>query len=432
VVVDSLTFGTGVSLEKLQSLRDPILQLRIQQETQQQGQLDAFVTAMQLAQVLFSGTSTDIGTQISNFFGSLNQLSTDPTNLSLRQGVLTAAGNLANAFHSAASNLTSQRNNLGPNVVQAVQQVNVLTSQIGQLNGQIANLQNLNQEASALVDKRDVLIGQLSSLIDVSAIKSDNGLTLTTSNGTALVAGEQSFPLTTQTDVSGVQHIFSLGSDITAKLTSGSLAGLLEVRDQKIPALLSNLDTLAAGLANALNTANQSGFDLNGTAGGNLFVPPPAGGQGAAASIAVQITGFLSRRADACGLCREHHRCRPSLCGGGRIGGGSDSEVGSGTRPAVDRLRQIIEGSGQRTADQDFVGRTGKGGHELVGRGAYLHGIGGGRLGRSTQGSAGSPAQVRPAADSVPVVTLIKLLLMAPESLRKICTGVAVNTCPPL
>jgi flagellar basal body rod protein FlgB len=38
---------TGVSLENTASIRDPILQLRIQQETGTQGELSAFVNAMQ-------------------------------------------------------------------------------------------------------------------------------------------------------------------------------------------------------------------------------------------------------------------------------------------------------------------------------------------------------------------------------------------------
>jgi flagellar hook-associated protein 1 FlgK len=87
-----------------------------------------------------------------------------------------------------------------------------------------------------------------------------------------------------------VQHIFAQGSDITGKLTSGKLAGLLAVRDQKIPGILADLDTLAAGLANAINTAHRAGFDLTGTAGGDLFAPPPASGPGAAASMAVLIS----------------------------------------------------------------------------------------------------------------------------------------------
>ena len=46
IVLGSVTYGTGVSLQKLQSLRDPILQLRIEEETQQQGQLNASLTAL--------------------------------------------------------------------------------------------------------------------------------------------------------------------------------------------------------------------------------------------------------------------------------------------------------------------------------------------------------------------------------------------------
>jgi flagellar hook-associated protein 1 len=291
IVLGTLTLGTGVSLQQVQSVRAPILQLRIDQQTQQQGSLDSFVSSMQQIEVMFNNTSGgDIGTQLSNFFSSVQQLSADPSNLSLRQSVLTAANNLAQSFNTTSANLTQQRTNIDLNVVQDVQQVNTLTSQIAQVNNQITILQNVGANASAFLDQRDQLISQLSTLIDVAQIKSDNGLTLTTSNGTALVAGSQSFNLTTQPDPSGVQHIFAQGNDITSDITSGQIAGLLQVRDQKIPTLLSNLDSLAAAFANSINTANQAGFDLNGNAGGDFFVPPPAGVTGAAASLAVQIT----------------------------------------------------------------------------------------------------------------------------------------------
>jgi flagellar hook-associated protein 1 len=297
VVVGNITYGTGVSLEKMQSLRDPVLQLRIEEETQQQGQLNAFVTAMQQAQVQFTTSGSDIGTEISNFFSSLNQLSTDPTNLALRQGVLTAAGNMATAFNNTASSLSQQRSSLDLQVTQDVSQINVLTGQIASLNTQISQLQGVNQDASALVDQRDVLIGQLSSLIDVSTIQSDDGLTLQTSSGTALVVGGQSFALSTQTNASGMQDVYSSeGTDITSQISSGDLAGLIEARDQTIPGVLSSLDTLAAGLENNLNSANTGGFTLvqqaDGTleAGGDLFTAPPATGAGAAASMAVAIS----------------------------------------------------------------------------------------------------------------------------------------------
>ncbi len=293
VVVDPLTFGTGVTLKNIESVRDPILESRIQQETQSQGQLNAEVSALQQAQVNFtSGSSGDIGTALSNFFDSINQLSTNPSDLSLRQGVLTAAGNLASAFHTTANNLSQQRTSLDLNVVQTVGQINQLTRQIADLNGQISNLENVGRSAGTFVDQRTQLIDQLSSLVDVSVVPSDNTITITTTNGTALVAGQQSFALSSQPDASGTQQIFSQSTNITSNIVSGQLGGLLQTRDQQIPAIQAQLDTLASNVGNAVNQVQTSGYDLNGnaTSGLNLFTPSPAGGAGAAASIAVAIT----------------------------------------------------------------------------------------------------------------------------------------------
>ena len=292
VVEDPLTLGTGVTLKSIESVRDPILESQIQQETQTQGQLSTLVSALSQTQSTFTGTSGDIGTAISNFFDAVNQLSTSPSDVSLRQGVLTAAGNLASTFNTAANQLTAQRTSLDQSVEQTVEQINRLTTQIAQLNGQIGRLENVGENAGTFVDQRTQLIDQLSSLVDVSVIPTDNTLTLTTASGTALVAGQQSFQISTQPDSSGVEHIFSQGADITSAITSGQLGGVLEARDQQIPDVQNQLDTLAAGLANAVNGVQTSGFDLNGNAStaNNLFNPPPASGAGAASSLSVAIT----------------------------------------------------------------------------------------------------------------------------------------------
>ncbi len=65
---------------------------------------------------------------------------------------------------------------------------------------------------------------------------------------------------------------------------------MLEARDQEIPNIQSQLDTLAAGLANAVNGVQVAGFDLHGNQGTNLFSPSPASGIGAAASLSVALT----------------------------------------------------------------------------------------------------------------------------------------------
>src|SRR5271156_3453204 len=68
IVVDPLTLGTGVTLQSIESIRDPVLESQIQQETQTQGQFSTLTSALQQTQVSFATSTGDIGTQISNFF----------------------------------------------------------------------------------------------------------------------------------------------------------------------------------------------------------------------------------------------------------------------------------------------------------------------------------------------------------------------------
>jgi flagellar hook-associated protein 1 FlgK len=290
VVSDPLTFGTGVTLRNVESIRDPLLESQIQQQTQSQGQFSTLTSALQQTQVNFTTSSDDIGTEITNFFNSVNQLSTNPSDLSLRQNLLTAAGNLATSFNTTANNLTQQQTSLDLSAVQTVGQINQLTQQIANLNQQVSSLQNVGESAGSFVDQRQQAIDQLSALVDVSVFPADNSLTLTTANGTALVTGNQSFQLQTQITPTGVHDVYAQGNDITSQITSGQLGGTLEARDQEIPAIQGQLDTLAAGLANAVNTVQTGGFDLNGVKGTDLFNPPPAGVTGAASSLSVAIT----------------------------------------------------------------------------------------------------------------------------------------------
>jgi flagellar hook-associated protein 1 FlgK len=290
VEIGNLTFGTGVQLQQVVSLRDSILDLRVNQETQQQGQLTAFLASGQQIQQLFNeAAGTGLQAPLTAFFNSLSQLSTNPSDVNVRQGVLTAAQNLSTAFNQASKNLNTLQHSVDLSVTQSVSQINALTAQIAKVNAQVSAAQSSGQNSGPFADQRQQLINQLSGLVDVSEIDANNGgLTLTANTGAALVVGGQSFQLTTQTDPAiTFQHVFSQGADITSKIASGQLAGQIQIRDQEIPSVASSLDTLAAGIANSVNTQNHAGFDLNGVAGANLFVPPPAGGVGAAGAIAL-------------------------------------------------------------------------------------------------------------------------------------------------
>ena len=67
VVEGGLGFGTGVVLQRIESLRDPILEIQLNQETQQQSKLNTSLGALQQMQTMFSSASSGIGADITNF-----------------------------------------------------------------------------------------------------------------------------------------------------------------------------------------------------------------------------------------------------------------------------------------------------------------------------------------------------------------------------
>jgi flagellar hook-associated protein 1 len=303
VSVGDLQFGTGVNLTGVQGIRNNVLQLRLNQQAQTQGQLNTFVTGMNQVQAVFNEPAgSGLQTAISNFYNSFQQLSTDPTNLGLRQTTISDAQALAAGFHQTAAALGASQQSADLGVTQTVSQINTLTAQIASVNGQISADAGGGENPNSLLDQRALLINQLSQLVDVQSITADaSSLTLTTSGGTLLVTGNQSFNLSAQTNaVTGFQHVFAQGADITASIQSGNLAGYLQLRDQEIPSLTSQLDTLASGIATTVNTQSAAGFDLNGAAGANFFVPPAAVA-GAALNLAVAITNPANVAASADG-----------------------------------------------------------------------------------------------------------------------------------
>lgn len=222
VVQGSIAFGGGVDLEGIQSLRDNLLDLQISDETQQQGNSQAYVDAMNQVQTLFPDDTTGIGAQISAFFQSLNSLATNPSDLTTRQSVLSAATGMTSAFNDTANQINTESTQLNSDVQQQVQQVNQISQQIAAINVQLASVSSSGQDAGTFLDQRGALIQQLSGIIDVSQISDGSSLTLTTKQGAALVVDGQAYALSTSADPTGVQQIYSAqGNNITGQISGG-------------------------------------------------------------------------------------------------------------------------------------------------------------------------------------------------------------------
>ncbi len=290
IYVGTGTIDGGVSLSSLKSLRDELLNVQIQQQTSQQNSATAQSSSLQAVQTYFTTNGQDIASALTSLSTSLAALSANPSSSAAQQGVLSAGQNLATAFNTTANGLTSAQSNANQQVTDAVSQINALTKQIAQLNGQLSQLGANGQDGGTIQDKRDQLVLQLSGLTGVSATQSSNGEDITTSNGTALVMGNQSVNLTTSAGSNGQQEVLdSNGNDITSTIQGGTLGGAIQIRDQTIPGFLTQLNTLASQFGAAFNAAQAQGYDSNGNVGKDFF-NIPANTVGAAAGISVAIT----------------------------------------------------------------------------------------------------------------------------------------------
>lgn len=281
--------GGGVTLNSIQSVRDQLLNVQIQQQTSLQQSYDTQSSSLQQLQTAFSSTGEDLASTFTEFSTSLAQLSANPSSGSVQQGVLAAGQNLVNSFHSTASSLTGTQAQADQQVTQGVAEINSLSTQIAQLNSQLAQSAGTTSGGGTIEDQRDQLVQQLAGLVGISVSQSSNGEVITTGNGSPLVMGGQSFSLQTTTGSNGMQQVLdSGGNNITSQLDGGKLGGAIQLRDQTIPGYLNQLNTLASQFATAFNSAQAAGYDSNGNPGQNFF--SIAAGQGAAAGIAVAIS----------------------------------------------------------------------------------------------------------------------------------------------
>jgi flagellar hook-associated protein 1 FlgK len=304
VSIAGVSYGQGVSETGATSIRNTVLIQRLDQQQQLASASSARLTALDSIQALFtpatgssSLTAGNIGSDLTSFFSSFSSLEANPTNNSLRQQVLSAASTLASDISGAASSLASQKLALDQEASGVTSQVNALTASIAQLNQQIMTT-SPNADAGTLEDQRQQDISQLSKLVGINQITTENnGLSITTTSGALLVSEGNSFKITNGT-VAGVTHFFAGTKDITTGLTGGGgeLGGYLTARDGDIPSVLSSLDQLAYSVSTSVNALNNTGTDMNGDTGTvasprYIFKEPATGVvTGSAAAMSVVMT----------------------------------------------------------------------------------------------------------------------------------------------
>ncbi len=214
---------------------------------------------------------TGVYASINTLQSGLQQLASAPTDSAQRAVVLQDAQNMAQSFNTAATQLSNVGSGLTQQSTSGVSQVNTIAGQLTRLNQQLVRTSANGSDQSGLLDQRDALLQQLSSLTDVTAtIAKDGsvGVQLGGIGGPSLVSGTTATPLNLTSAANGTIS-FDVGG-AAASLSGGSLAGN-QLGLAKVDATRTSLDAVANSLISTANAAQASGADLTGAAGQPMF-----------------------------------------------------------------------------------------------------------------------------------------------------------------
>jgi flagellar hook-associated protein 1 FlgK len=271
--------GQGVDVTRIERLKDMLLEGRIVSEQNVQGYWDSrdkYILMME--QVYNEPTDHSVRALMDQFWGSWQDLSLNPTEMASRRSVLEKGKSLVDGIHDRYQRLKGVRDMVEDDIRGTVAQVNELTRQIALLNGQIVKSQALGDNPNDLLDHRDLLVGQLSSLVDITIRTNDPaGEFVVTTGGTHLVQGLHHETIALQADKTNEGYSNLVWDDTRGpvSLRGGKIASLLQVRDGDARQEIQSLDLLSLNFTDLVNEIHRQGFGLNGEKGVDFFVERP-------------------------------------------------------------------------------------------------------------------------------------------------------------
>ena len=215
-------------------------------------------------------SQNSIATNVSDLQAAFNSFALDVTSASGRYTLLTNAQALTDRLNSLSTDIQKLRGDADLQISADVDTINETLDRLDDLNDQIVKYKVLGQDGVAdLEDKRDQCLRDLSGLIDITYFERESGeMVIQTKEGVMLLDKDPHYlshsAVTQASPVSGyadgaITGIFVDGEDITNSIVSGEIKGLIDVRDNSLTSLQSQLDELAGVLAEKINEAHNRG-----------------------------------------------------------------------------------------------------------------------------------------------------------------------------
>jgi flagellar hook-associated protein 1 FlgK len=281
----------GIEALGVESMRDNLLDKQLCRERGITAQLSTAQSALQKAQASLgqsissssdtsSSTSSTSGIAecLSNFFTSFASLSANPSDTGERQTLLQNADILVDRINLTDSRLAQNQTDLSTQVISDVSEVNTLLASIADLNREISQAEiNTAGNAADLRDSRQAKLEELGKKINFEsrAQPGEAGqvqvyTTDSSGNEVLLVSNALSATLTTDAGATSITatNVPGGGANATLSITRGSMSGAMDVRDNAIKTLRTQIDNLTRQLVTSVNDVYSGG-----TTGLNFFDP---------------------------------------------------------------------------------------------------------------------------------------------------------------
>jgi len=266
--------GAGVTVAQVQRVADSYLQAASLSASASSSNAGAVSDMLDQAQSVFGdpSSSTSYFNQLNSVFSAFTAAANDPSSSLSRSQVVDQLNTFLSATQRISGQLQGFTQQADSKIGSDVDQVNQLLGQIDSLNGDISRSLASGSDATGSMDAQSQLIDKLSTFIDVKITPKAGGGVVLRTNAGDLLAGDGG-PATLSYNNSGgngagVMSLTPYGSTQSTGVTigDGELRGLLDVRQNQLPAIQDQLGEFVSKTADAINQASNAAS----------AVPPPS------------------------------------------------------------------------------------------------------------------------------------------------------------
>ncbi|MFO7956022.1 MAG: flagellar hook-associated protein FlgK [Candidatus Brocadiia bacterium] len=264
--VGGVRIGLGSEVENVDRVIDELVEKALLDHTQAReffGVQEETLTHMEM--IFGEPSEAGLDTRLGEFFDSVDQLTGDPDDPTLREQVVQKAVAVCDMFNQLHEQFENVEFDVANSVDGVVEEINGLTERIASLNGRIQTIETSGTSAPSLKDTRDQLISDLAELVNVEVHTVEDGVVNVSCAGTLLVNENRSVTLVDNpTDDGGIEINFEEATGHRMRITAGRLGGLLDLINEVMPGYRDALDGLADGFRRAVNLVHTTGLGLEG------------------------------------------------------------------------------------------------------------------------------------------------------------------------